>query len=99
VVQPPGRPGQPWRLTASGTDFSWKEEGLFDLTGKLIGNGMQWYLPGVDWGTFYVAQLYDVQGTCEGKKVKGIISLDQAWMAEGAAIHMHKDLVVITDCP
>lgn len=90
----PEDPGQPWRLTASGTGFSWREEGLLDLTGQLIGNGMQWYLPGVDWGTFYVAQLYDVQGTCEGRKVKGMISLDQAWMAEGGAIHMHKDLVV-----
>jgi hypothetical protein len=86
--------GQPWRISASGTDFSWHEEGLFSLTGKLLGNGMQWYLPGVDWGTFYVAQMYDVAGTCEGRPVKGVISLDQAWMAEGGAIHMHKDLVV-----
>ena len=89
-----GEPGQPWHLTASGSAFSWREEGLFDLHGKLIGNGMQWYLPGVDWATFYVSQLYDVAGTCEGRKVKGVIALDQAWMAEGGAIHMSKDLVV-----
>jgi hypothetical protein len=89
-----GEAGKPWRLTASGTQFSWKEEGLFDLTGKLLGNGMQWYLPGRDWGTFYVSQLYDVAGTCEDRAVKGVITLDQAWMAEGGAIHFQKDLVV-----
>jgi hypothetical protein len=71
-----GEAGNPWRLTASGTQFSWKEEGLFDLSGRLLGNGMQWYLPGRDWGTFYVSQLYDVSGTCEGRPVKGMIVLD-----------------------
>jgi hypothetical protein len=89
-----GEPGNPWMITASEKGFTWKEEGLFELQGKLIGNGMQWYLPGLDWGTFYVSQLYDVAGTCEGRAVKGVIALDQAWLAEGGAIHSHKDLVV-----
>ena len=89
-----GETGNPWRITASGERFSWKEEGLFDIAGPLLGNGMQWYLPGRDWGTFYVSQLYDVAGTCEGRGVKGVIALDQAWMAEGGAIHFKKDLVV-----
>lgn len=87
-------PGNPWKITASGEKFSWCEEGLFDISGKLLGNGMQWYLPGEDWGTFYVSQVYDVTGTCEGRPVKGLIMLDQAWMAEGGSIHFQKDLVV-----
>lgn len=86
--------GQPWRITASGERLSWKEEGLLDISGAPIGSGMQWYLPGVDWGTFYVSQLYDVAGSCDGRRVKGVIALDQAWMAEGGAIHFQKDLVV-----
>lgn len=86
--------GNPWLITASGTRFSWKEEGLLDLSGSLIGNGMQWYLPGEEWGTFYVSQLYDVKGICEGRPVKGVIALDQAWLPEGGSIHCHKDLVV-----
>jgi hypothetical protein len=90
----PDDAGQPWQITASGEQMTWKEEGLFDLSGPLIGNGMQWYLPGEEWGTFYVSQLYDMAGTCEGRKVKGVIALDQAWMPEGGAIHMTKDLVV-----
>ncbi len=90
----PGEPGNAWQLTASGERMTWKEDGLFDLSGPLIGNGMQWFLPGVDWGTFYVSQLYDLSGTCEGRAVKGVIALDQAYMAEGGAIHFKKDLVV-----
>jgi hypothetical protein len=90
----PGEPGNPWELTASGEALAWKEEGLFDLRGRLIGHGMQWYLPGVDWGTFYVSQLYDLSGTCEGRPVKGVMALDQVYLAEGGAIHFQKDLVV-----
>jgi len=86
--------GSPWQITASGERMTWREEGLFDLQGPLIGTGMQWYLPGVDWGTFYVSQLYDMHGTCEGRPVKGVIALDQAYMPEGGAIHFQKDLVV-----
>ncbi len=86
--------GNPWTITASGTAMTWVEEGLFDLSGPLLGTGMQWYLPGVEWGTFYVSQLYDLSGTCQGRPVKGIIALDQTYMAEGGAIHYKKDLVV-----
>lgn len=89
-----GEAGAPWEITASGECFTWREDGLLDLDGRLIGNGMQWYLPGEEWGTFYVSQLYDVAGTCEGRAVKGVIALDQAWMEEGGAIHFQKDLVV-----
>lgn len=89
-----GDAGNAWAISASGERFTWQEAGLFDIAGPLIGNGMQWYLPGEEWGTFYVSQLYDVAGVCEGRAVKGIIALDQAWMAEGGAIHFQKDLVV-----
>lgn len=90
----PGEPGNPWALEASGEHLRWREEGLFELQGKLIGTGMQWYLPGVDWGTFYTSQLWDIHGVCEGRPVKGIMALDQVYLAEGGAIHFKKDLVV-----
>jgi hypothetical protein len=90
----PGEMGNPWQLTASGAALAWKEEGLFDLRGTLIGHGMQWYLPGVDWGTFYVSHLFDLSGTCEGRPVKGVMALDQVYLAKGGAIHFQKDLVV-----
>jgi hypothetical protein len=86
--------GNAWEVTASGEKLTWKEEGLFEIGGRLLGTGVQWYLPGVDWGTFYCAQMYEVFGECEGRKVKGVISLDQVYLAEGGAIHYKKDLVV-----
>lgn len=90
----PGDAGAPWEITASGDRMTWREDDLFELGGPLLGSGMQWYLPGVDWGTFYVSQVYDLSGTLDGKKVKGIIALDQVYMAEGGAIHYKKDLIV-----
>jgi hypothetical protein len=90
----PDDEGAHWEVTASGERMSWREEGLFEIGGPLIGHGMQWYLPGVDWGTFYVSQLYDVAGRCEGRPVKGVIAVDQAYLAEGGAIHFKKDLIV-----
>ncbi len=89
-----GEEGAGWQISASGERLNWREDGLLEISGKLLGEGFQWYLPGEDWGTFYVSQVYDVAGECEGRKVKGFIALDQAWMAEGGAIHYQKDLVV-----
>lgn len=48
----------------------------------------------MDWGTFYISQLYDVSGTCEGRKVKGIMAVEQSYMAEGGAVHSKKCLIV-----
>jgi hypothetical protein len=90
----PDDAGNGWEVTASGERLTWKEDGLFEIAGRLLGVGMQWYLPGVDWGTFYTAQIYEVTGECQGVPVKGVISLDQAYLAEGGAIHYKKDLVV-----
>lgn len=86
--------GKAWEISASGERLSWREEGLLSIEGSLLGSGFQWYLPGEDWGTFYVSQVYDISGTCMGRPVQGFIALDQAWMAEGGAIHHKKDLVV-----
>ena len=90
----PGEAGNGWEITASSERLTWKEEGLFHLEGRLLGPGLQWYLPGVEWGTFYVSQLWDIAGVCEGRPVKGAMALDQFYMAEGGAIHFKKDLVV-----
>lgn len=89
-----GEDGQPWEVSASGESFVWREEGLLDLSGRLLGNGTQFYIPGEEWGTFYVSQLYDVSGTLNGRPVKGVICLDQVWLPEGGAIHFAKDIVV-----
>ena len=89
-----GEEGNSWRVRASGERISWVEEGLFDLSGRLMGEGFQWYLPGPEWGMFYVSQLYELQGTCEGRAVRGAMALDQPYMVEGGAIHFQKDPIV-----
>lgn len=90
----PSEPGNGWKLEASGEHMHWVEDGLLDVQGRIIGPGMQWYLPGIDWGTFYISQLYDVSGTCEGRKVKGIMAVEQSYMAEGGQVHSKKCLIV-----
>ncbi|MDY0748165.1 hypothetical protein SNE35_26935 [Paucibacter sp. R3-3] len=90
----PDEAGTPWKLDASGEHIQWLEEGLMDLKGRNIGPGMQWLLPGVDWGTFYISQLYDVAGTVEGRAVKGIVAVEQSYMAEGGQVHAKKCLIV-----
>lgn len=87
-------PGTPWQLDASGEHIHWVEDGLLDLRGRNIGPGMQWLLPGVDWGTFYLSQLYDVQGQCDGRAVKGIVAVEQSYMAEGGQVHAQKCLII-----
>jgi hypothetical protein len=89
-----GEEGAGWQLSASGNAFSWREDGLLELEGRLLGNGTQFYIPGEEWGTFYVSQLYDVHGQLNGRPVKGVICLDQVWLPEGGAIHFAKDIVV-----
>ncbi len=86
--------GNPWSLDASGEHVRWVEDGLMDIQGRNLGPGMQWLLPGTDWGTFYLSQLYDVQGSCEGRPVKGVIAVEQSYMAEGGQVHANKCLIV-----
>lgn len=44
----------------------------------------------MEWGTFYVSQLWDIAGVCEERPVKGAMALDQFYMAESGAIHFKK---------
>jgi hypothetical protein len=90
----PGDPGASWEVTASSKLMTWTEAGLLDVTGTVLGTAYQWYLPGVDWGTYYTSQGYDVSGICEGRRVKGVIFIDQPYLAEGGAVHFQKDLIV-----
>ena len=89
-----GEPGNPWQVSALGHRITWREDGLYELSGKLMGEGFQWYLPGPEWGMFYVSQLYELTGTCEGRPVRGAMALDQPYMVEGGAIHFQKDPIV-----
>jgi hypothetical protein len=90
----PADPGSSWELRASENGILWREDDLLEMKGRLLGNGLQWYLPGRDWGTYYIQQFFAIDGFIEGRPVKGLMSLDQVYMAEGGAVHHKKDLVV-----
>jgi len=61
------KPGNSWKITAGRSEkLTWKEEACLELEGNCLGLACSGTLPGVEWGTFYVSQLWDISGTCEG---------------------------------
>lgn len=89
-----GARGRPYEITFDGEQVTWKEEGLFSLTGKILKPGLHWYLPGRDYGTYYVSQFVLVEGEVEGRPCRGFISFDQNYMGEGGNLYRDKDLVM-----
>lgn len=86
--------GKPFRLTFEGDTFTWDEDGLFSISGTIMRPGLQWYLPGREYGTFYVSQIFEVAGHVRGKPVTGMIAYDQTYMGEGGDLYVCKDLVM-----
>ena len=89
-----GAAGNPFRISFNEEKCVWHEEGLLSLTGAMLKPGLQWYLPGRDYGTFYVSQFFQVEGEVEGRPVTGMIAFDQSYMGAGGALYVAKDLVM-----
>lgn len=89
-----GMPGNPFHVTWTPEDCSWKEEGAMDVRGTLLKPGMHWYLPGRDAGMYYVANIFQMEGLILGKKVRGLIGFDPIYMYEGGEIYKSKDALV-----
>ncbi|GAA3898641.1 hypothetical protein GCM10023084_58920 [Streptomyces lacrimifluminis] len=92
--QAAGVPGQPFEVRYGLDSFTWREEGLFELTGTPINPGLHWYLPGRDYGTYYVSQFVEVTGTVLGRPVRGMLAFDQVYMHEEGTLYRDKDLVM-----
>ena len=90
----PAQPGNPFHVTWTPDDCSWVEEGAMDIQGKLLKPGMHWYLPGRDAGMYYVANIFEMEGTILGRKVRGLIGFDPIYMFEGGEIYKTKDALV-----
>ena len=90
----PQQRGNPFHVTWTPDECSWKEEGAMDIKGKLVKPGMHWYLPGRDAGMYYVANIFEMEGTILGKKVRGMIGFDPIHMYEGGEIYKTKDALV-----
>lgn len=89
-----GAEGGTFRLTFEGDAFTWDEQDIFTISGEIMRPGLQWYLPGRDYGTFYVSQIFEVTGEVRGKPVTGMVAFDQSYLAEGGDLYVNKDLVM-----
>lgn len=89
----PAGNGNPFRITFAkdGTSCTWHEENLCDFQGQLLGPGLQWYLPTSDTGILYVSQLFQLQGTLQGKAVRGMIGFDDIYLPQGVNIYDGND--------
>ncbi len=90
----PAQPGNPFHVTWTPDDCNWVEEGAMDVRGRLVKPGMHWYLPGRDAGMYYVANIFEMEGTILGRKVRGMIGFDPIYMFEGGEIYKSKDALV-----
>jgi hypothetical protein len=89
-----GAQGAGFEIRFAESTCSWVEEGMLSLQGKLIPPGLHWYMPGRDYGTYYVSQLFEVEGEFEGRKGRGMVAFDQTYMGEMGDLYKAKDLVM-----
>ena len=87
----PAAPGNPMRLMLSEDDFSYREDGVIDVEGRLAVPPLQWYLPGPTASLLYTTQTWLVEGELLGKHVRGFLFWEQAWMLPGARLYVEKD--------
>jgi hypothetical protein len=86
-----GAAGRPMRLVLGTDDFSYREDDVIDVTGRLAVPPLQWYLPGPKASLLYTTQTWQVDGELTGKHVRGFLFWEQAWMLPGARLYVDKD--------
>jgi hypothetical protein len=87
----PTAAGRPMRLVLGEDDFSYREDGVIDVTGRLAAPPLQWYLPGPTASLLYTTQTWLVDGELTGKHVRGFLFWEQAWMLPGGRLYVEKD--------
>lgn len=92
-ASPVGASGKPFQIGMSqdGSRATWKEDGIFDLSGELLGPGLQWHIPDEAGSELYVSQIYEMKGDFQGRTVRGIMELDQSYLPEGMLMYSGKD--------
>ncbi|QLL09799.1 hypothetical protein [Mycobacterium vicinigordonae] len=85
VAAPATASTQPFEITVSDSEFAWTEGDLLTLRGPRLGLGYQWYTPNSDerGGNLYVSQPFRVAGAIRGRKVRGIVSMDNFYGPTG----------------
>jgi hypothetical protein len=90
----PSAQGNPFHVTWTPEGCTWREETTMDIRGTLVKPGMHWYLPGRDAGMYYVANIFEMEGTILGKRVRGLIGFDPVYMYAGGEVYKTKDALV-----
>ncbi|MFB1298546.1 hypothetical protein ACAG24_023830 [Mycobacterium sp. pW049] len=86
----PGADGEPMRLVL-GTDFAYSERGVIDVTGQLVAQPLQWFLPGREHALLYITQTFLVDGELAGRSARGFLFWEEAWMYPGGRLYRDKD--------
>jgi hypothetical protein len=83
-AEPPAE--RAFALEVDRTSARWREAALLDLSGRLIGPGLQWYTP---WpqkgGALYAARIFRASGTILDTAVEGFMGFDQYYFPPGYA--------------
>jgi hypothetical protein len=80
-----GRTGDPpFRFRHEAERATWLEDGVLELTGGLLGPGLQWYHPWPEGGGCYTATMkYASEGTFFGRRVTGFLGHEIHYMPTG----------------
>jgi hypothetical protein len=92
-ISAPDAAGKPFRMTmsADGNNSSWFEKDLMDLTGTLLGPGLQWHIPDPAGSELYVSQIFEMKGVLLGKPVCGMMGFDQSYLPQGMLMYGGED--------
>ena len=90
----PAAPGKPFLAEWSPTACRWMEGDAMDIRGRLVNPGMQWYLPGRSASMLYVGHIFEMEGHCLGRPVRGFIGFDVIHMYDGGEVYRTKDALV-----
>lgn len=64
--------------------MTWSDSGHLELTGKIMGPGLVFCIPGFnDEAMFYSHLYYEVEGTFFGEPVEGIVPYENCWLPTG----------------
>ncbi|MBS9376441.1 hypothetical protein [Rhodococcus sp. B50] len=88
---PANEHGREVSLTLSADSLAYRETDVIDVTGTLAAPPLQWFLPGPDSSLLYLTQTWLVEGELTGKRVRGFLFWEEAWMREGARLYVDKD--------
>ena len=79
------------RMVLSDDEFSYVEDGVIDVAGRLVVPPLQWYLPGPQSSLLYISHTWLVDGELLGKRARGFLFWEEAWMPPGGQLYVKKD--------